>query len=289
MVTEACIAANAHAFIEDLPEVSQAVVSVCQSADTECQGYHTEIGERASMLSGGQKQRIAIARSIVSDPRILLLDEATSALDPKAEKVVQDALNKVSELRTTLIIAHKLATVKNADNIIVMANGLIIEQGTHDALIAKNGHYAKLVAAQDLGDQEADKVKSEAEDSANDTAAQDLQLMRSQTRGGTDNNETSTGTLNYSLLRCIYIMFKEQRELYLCFAIGVFGCFIGGLTFPAQAILFSRLLDIFQLTGQAAQDRGEYIDHRASSLRAAEGAGVNCSEVPQVGRLTDAF
>lgn len=260
LVKEACIASNAHDFIEDLPEVYQSKPDtyILRMLILSFQGYHTEIGERASMLSGGQKQRIAIARSIVSDPRILLLDEATSALDPKAERVVQDALNKVSQFRTTLIIAHKLATVKNADNIVVMSNGMLIEQGTHDALIAKGGYYAKLVAAQDLGDQEVNEATDEAQKSTIELEKrQDLQLTRSQTKGGADDTPTYTGTLNYSLLRCIYIMFKEQPELYLCFVIGVFGCFIGGLTFPAQAVLFSRLLDIFQLTGQAAQDRGK--------------------------------
>jgi ATP-binding cassette subfamily B (MDR/TAP) protein 1 len=92
-------------------------------------------------LSGGQKQRLAIARSIVSEPRVLLLDEATSALDPNAEKIVQQALDRVSKDRTTIVIAHKLSTIRNADNIAVMADGAIIEQGTHDDLLARNGAY----------------------------------------------------------------------------------------------------------------------------------------------------
>lgn len=94
-------------------------------------------------LSGGQKQRLAIARSIVSQPTVLLLDEATSALDPKAEKIVQQALDRVSQDRTTITIAHKLSTVTNADNIAVMADGAVIEQGTHDELLACDGAYGK--------------------------------------------------------------------------------------------------------------------------------------------------
>lgn len=92
-------------------------------------------------LSGGQKQRLAIARSIVSEPTVLLLDEATSALDPKAEKIVQQALDQVSINRTTIVIAHKLSTVRNADNIAVISDGVVVEQGTHNALLDRNGAY----------------------------------------------------------------------------------------------------------------------------------------------------
>lgn len=94
-------------------------------------------------LSGGQKQRLAIARSIVSEPQVLLLDEATSALDPKSEKIVQQALDRVSKDRTTIVIAHKLSTIRNADNIAVIADGIVVEQGTHDMLLDRNGAYGK--------------------------------------------------------------------------------------------------------------------------------------------------
>jgi ATP-binding cassette subfamily B (MDR/TAP) protein 1 len=94
-------------------------------------------------LSGGQKQRIAIARSIVSEPTVLLLDEATSALDPKAEKIVQQALDRVSKNRTTIVIAHKLSTIRTAENIAVIANGAVIEQGAHEELLKLDGAYCK--------------------------------------------------------------------------------------------------------------------------------------------------
>lgn len=114
------------------------------------EGYNTIIGERGGLLSGGQKQRIAIARSLISEPKILLLDEATSALDPHAEGIVQEALESVSKGRTTIVIAHKLATIRKADNIVVMNSGRIVEQGTHQWLLKKRGAYARLVQVQDL-------------------------------------------------------------------------------------------------------------------------------------------
>ncbi len=123
--------ANAHEFIADMPE-----------------GYYTEIGDRGVKLSGGQRQRLSIARAIFKNPPILILDEATSALDSESEKLVQEALTNLMKNRTSIVIAHRLSTIQNADLIIVLQNGEIAEQGTHDELISKEGLYSRLIDMQ---------------------------------------------------------------------------------------------------------------------------------------------
>ncbi|RWE00032.1 MAG: ATP-binding cassette domain-containing protein, partial [Mesorhizobium sp.] len=111
-------------------------------------GYDSQVGERGVTLSGGQRQRIAIARAILRDAPILLLDEATSALDAESETLVQTALERLMRGRTTIVIAHRLATVLKADRILVMEGGRIVEEGTHQSLVAKGGTYARLAKLQ---------------------------------------------------------------------------------------------------------------------------------------------
>ncbi len=130
-IIAACKQANAWDFIEKLPD-----------------GLNTQIGERGMLLSGGQRQRLAIARALLKNAPVIILDEATSALDTASEQAIQDALNRLMKDRTTIVIAHRLSTIEGADNIIVMENGNIIEQGDHRALLAQAGSYAKLHAVQ---------------------------------------------------------------------------------------------------------------------------------------------
>jgi len=107
-------------------------------------GFETKVGERGLKLSGGEKQRVAIARTILKNPPVLVLDEATSALDVKTEREIQAALTEVSKNRTTLVIAHRLATIVHADQILVMDNGKIVERGTHRSLVERNSRYAQM-------------------------------------------------------------------------------------------------------------------------------------------------
>jgi subfamily B ATP-binding cassette protein MsbA len=130
-IIRAARAANAHDFITNLPK-----------------GYDTVIGEQGAKLSGGERQRISIARALLKDAPILVLDEATSSLDMESEIEVQDALENLMQGRTTLIIAHRLSTIRNANRIIVLANGEIVEEGTHESLLEKRGEYFKFYTMQ---------------------------------------------------------------------------------------------------------------------------------------------
>jgi len=130
-VIAAATAANAHDFIMQMP-----------------QGYDTQIGDLGVRLSGGQRQRVAIARALLKNAPILILDEATSALDTESEGLVQEALERLMANRTSLVVAHRLSTVRNADLIVVVSHGRIVERGTHDQLMARGGEYRKLYELQ---------------------------------------------------------------------------------------------------------------------------------------------
>ncbi|MCG6535233.1 MAG: ATP-binding cassette domain-containing protein, partial [Syntrophales bacterium LBB04] len=130
-IIRAAKAANAHDFIVNLPH-----------------GYDTSIGEMGTKLSGGEKQRISIARALLKNAPILILDEATSSLDTESELEVQDALETLMKGRTTLVIAHRLSTIRNANRIVVIVNGIIEEEGTHDDLLLRKGEYHKLYTMQ---------------------------------------------------------------------------------------------------------------------------------------------
>ncbi|XP_006462775.1 hypothetical protein AGABI2DRAFT_207384 [Agaricus bisporus var. bisporus H97] len=247
LIKEACVKANADSFISKLPE-----------------GYNTMVGERGFLLSGGQKQRVAIARAIVSDPMILLLDEATSALDTRSEGVVQDALDKASAGRTTITIAHRLSTIKDADVIYVMGDGLVLESGSHDELLAASGAYSTLVQAQKLreGKQHSGNVGDEDDSDPSEDAKEDLEKMiREEIPLGRRNTNRSLASeileqkrvanaqletkTNYNMAYLFYRMGLLMRDYQWHYLVGVLAATLTGMVYPAFGIVFAKGIEGF--------------------------------------------
>ncbi|OWM71606.1 hypothetical protein CDL15_Pgr005793 [Punica granatum] len=248
-VIGAAKASNAHAFINQLP-----------------QGYDTQVGERGVQMSGGQKQRIAIARAVIKSPRILLLDEATSALDLESERVVQEALDRASIGRTTLVIAHRLSTIRNADIITVVQNGQVVEAGNHEELIhIPNGHYAALLNLQEMEKEETlDKTKTTATayasfsnlsmDHVNSTSSRRLSktshssLTRSngaaqsfrKTEDGLENKKLPVP----SFRRLLALNLPEWKQATL----GCFSAILFGAIQPINAFTMGSMISVFFLS-----------------------------------------
>ncbi|KAK9458192.1 P-loop containing nucleoside triphosphate hydrolase protein [Dipodascopsis uninucleata] len=236
LVEEASKQANAYEFIMNLPEQ-----------------FETNVGERGFLLSGGQKQRIAIARAIVSNPRILLLDEATSALDTKSEGVVQEALDRASKNRTTIVIAHRLSTIKDANNIVVMRHGEIIEQGTHKQLIEKQGQYYELVRAQTL---EAEVKRANTSEPDGSTEQKDS-LINSKEVELADISHIKTNTLEaviapesietkYSILELVRFILELSAPEDRYNLLGTACSLIQGLGYPSLGLFYGRCVQAFQ-------------------------------------------
>lgn len=241
LVIEACKQANAWSFIESMTE-----------------GLDTNVGERGFLMSGGQKQRIAIARAIVSNPKILLLDEATSALDTKSEGIVQDALDKAAKSRTTIVIAHRLSTIKDADKIVVMSKGEILEMGTHNELLEREGAYYKLVDAQKLrsSKQGVDGEQSSESNSDDDETPQvfeapedadPLGLVKTSTQKSVSSqvlaNVTEGPEKKYSVLTMAKMLYNYNRDEKWYIIVGTVFSLFCGFGYPALSILFAKVVN----------------------------------------------
>jgi ATP-binding cassette subfamily B (MDR/TAP) protein 1 len=240
LVEEAAEQANAHGFISQLPS-----------------GYDTLIGEGGQQLNDGQKQRLAIARAIVGGPRILLLDEATSALDSQSEGIVREALIQAAQGRTVIVIPHRLSAIEKADNIIVLGEGVILEQGSHHDLLARgDGPYPGLINAQTtldgqvetrLYEEEEYNKEAETEESASKEADSDgmnevkrtltHQSKRDTIRKG--KKEKKPRSLFYLLYRLALI---NKDQIWTLYIPGIFGSVASGAVYPAFSILFGRAL-----------------------------------------------
>ncbi|KAJ6146531.1 hypothetical protein N7497_008513 [Penicillium chrysogenum] len=258
LIENAAKMANAHEFITALPE-----------------GYENNVGQRGFLLSGGQKQRIAIARAMVSDPKILLLDEATSALDTKSEGVVQAALDRAAEGRTTIVIAHRLSTIKSAHNIVVFVQGSIVEQGTHSQLTEHDGPYFKLVEAQRINEEkDADALDAdEDEDGLEEMTKSHIARVKSIASGSTCvkdeaetfqdamhrqesrksvssvilSQKTAEGGRKHSLLTLIKFIGSFNKEERWFMAIGLCFSILAGCGQPTQAFLYAKAISALSL------------------------------------------
>ncbi|KAI9924401.1 hypothetical protein ASPWEDRAFT_34891 [Aspergillus wentii DTO 134E9] len=257
LVENAARMANAHDFVTALPE-----------------GYETNVGQRGFLLSGGQKQRIAIARAIVSDPKILLLDEATSALDTKSEGVVQAALDRAAEGRTTIVIAHRLSTIKSAHNIVVMVNGQIEEQGTHDELVSRKGAYLNLVEAQRINEaKDAEALEIDSDMDEDDYAKEEVARIKTAGSGSvslnadgekdeklvartTTKKSISSVVLSkrspeteekYSLWALIKFIASFNRPERFIMLIGFVFSFLAGGGQPTQAVLYAKAISAISM------------------------------------------
>ncbi|KAF7938211.1 hypothetical protein EAE99_001883 [Botrytis elliptica] len=227
LVIEACKEAFADEYITKLPL-----------------GYDTQVGDAGIKLSGGQRQRLAIARSIIKRPKILILDEATSAIDVRGEQIVQAALDKVSEGRTTITIAHRLSTIKKADKIVVLRKGKLVEEGTHEGLLSNpDGAYSALVNAQQLS------LGDVYQEESNLVETVDPLVMEMSAAEKEKEQKEAVAYKPKGLVRSLGLFLYEQRARSQWYLMLVIGAIAAGAAYPIQAYLFAQIISVFSLTG----------------------------------------
>ncbi|CAF1371385.1 unnamed protein product, partial [Rotaria sordida] len=239
-IEQAAKMANAHDFIMSLPHK-----------------YNTLVGERGAQLSGGQKQRIAIARALVRDPRILLLDEATSALDTESEHIVQEALDRASKGRTTIVIAHRLSTNVNASKIIVLNKGSVIEEGNHETLMGAKGVYHGLAEAQNLHLKEDDQQENDDDDLLPLPIYTRVLSLSDQHYPG-DEILTADGKY-YTGPSPFWTMLKMNKPEICYIIIGCLSCICNGGIQPAFGVILSKVIAVFQLCDKEEQKHRVFI------------------------------
>ncbi|KAI1765345.1 P-loop containing nucleoside triphosphate hydrolase protein [Hypoxylon sp. FL1150] len=228
LVKEACKEAFADEFIDRLPD-----------------GYETLVGDNGTKLSGGQRQRICIARAVIKRPKILILDEATSAIDVRGERIVQAALDKVSQGRTTVTIAHRLSTIKKADTIVVLQKGKVVEKGTHDSLLQdETGVYYGLVHAQQLSLGEPTEAADSDGPEEEDLGAV-LSREKSAAFSETANAPTATEWKMKGLIGSFGRLLYEQRSRFPLYAITILASMCTAAASPVQAYLFAKIIVVF--------------------------------------------
>ncbi|KAG2216406.1 hypothetical protein INT45_013883 [Circinella minor] len=269
---DACKKAHCHSFISQLPH-----------------GYNTMVGQQGSMLSGGQKQRIAIARAILKNPSILLLDEATSALDTKSERIVQQALDAASKDRTTLTIAHRLSTIRNADRIIVMQQGQVVEEGTHNELVEKNAVYAELVQKQLIAmeqdkefsddamtlDDETPPFLTQSDEDDDIKEKEEMTIYERVQRRPSNLSSAVVDSVGLVQKREIekeqkwkttktpfYKILKDMRPEWPLVTTGILGCLLSGSVFPISSLLIGLSITIM-------------VDPTVENIRAGPMEGTN--------------
>ncbi len=230
-------------------DVEDLVMNACRIANltdwilTLPDGLNTMVGERGTLLSGGQKQRVAIARAVLSNAKIMVFDEVTAALDSQTEAIVLDALYKAARGRTTIVITHRLSTIKSADNIIVLEKGVVAEEGSHDRLLSQGGVYASLVNEQGDGPKDIDILNKKANEVDHELPCYSDVVSPLGER--TTKADEGTGNLQPKLPSVIVEVARFNRPETIYMVVGSLATILCGAAFPLQALVFAKLIVVF--------------------------------------------